>query len=607
MKVESITIQGMHKVFREVYSFGDFNYLMGPNAAGKSTVMQALQLALLGYIPGTDKKKSAIFRHANGPVMSVYVILRDSESEIHVRRTWARAGKDISASLEVEPEGYDISGILSDLELPIFNFNEFVGMTANKLKDWFIEFLPKTNVELDWAKELSSCVTVPSPFTDDLVADSCRTISSYNLSGVDEIRAANQYFKQMVSLRKAEVDRIGGTLQSLVYYDDVDMSASEESIRDALMDYKRKELAQAKLEQIEISNRRVQQTLNSYSDCSFESFSEDPRYIEAKADVSSIQDSLTNLMNEPVPDTSEIQMMIQDIMSEIKSKRKVISGQGTCPFTNEKCEQISELIERYTTEISVSEEEVKSLSEKVDSIRASRDEKSRKINEVRQQLQSASKLCEDIRERYARRDILRDQIQPISDYEREDYTAAIESLNDKLAKYKANKQYNSVIESLTKSKFEADTALSLYKSWVNLTGVNGLQSGVGDDNPFAILEGAMKDRIHLLFGDDVSPRFNVESKANSFSFGIVRGLNYIPYDLLSSGEKCMYALALMMSIVDDSKSSLKLIMVDDLFDHLDDNNIKTLFDSLYSVKDIQMIFAGVKCPDVEDKSIIVRI
>jgi hypothetical protein len=50
----------------------------------------------------------------------------------------------------------------------------------------------------------------------------------------------------------------------------------------------------------------------------------------------------------------------------------------------------------------------------------------------------------------------------------------------------------------------------------------------------------------------------------------------------------------MISLVDNSKSPLKIVMVDDLFDHLDDINAEKLFESLQKVNDIQMIFAGVK-------------
>jgi ATPase involved in DNA repair len=56
MKLSSIRIQGMHNVVDKTYKLNNMNYFVGPNGAGKSTIMQAIQLALLGYIPGTDKR-----------------------------------------------------------------------------------------------------------------------------------------------------------------------------------------------------------------------------------------------------------------------------------------------------------------------------------------------------------------------------------------------------------------------------------------------------------------------------------------------------------------------------------------------------------------------
>ena len=104
----------------------------------------------------------------------------------------------------------------------------------------------------------------------------------------------------------------------------------------------------------------------------------------------------------------------------------------------------------------------------------------------------------------------------------------------------------------------------------------------------------MNTYLHTVFGESVSAKFNLVAKANSFSFGITRKSAYIPFNLLSSGEKCLYTLALMLSIIHVAKSPLKVIMVDDLFDHLDNINADKLFTSLQQVKDIQMIFAGVK-------------
>ena len=204
MRIKSITIEGMHNVVRKTYDFDSLAYLHGPNGAGKSTVMQAIQLALLGYIPGTAKTKAELFRHANNHTMAVSLTIDDNGSEISVRRVWTGTSSSINSTVDIRPDGYDIATIIEDLELPIFNFGEFMGMTANKLKDWFIEFLPSMEVKTDWADVLrDKLVTEGIAVIDDaLIDESVKEIESYKLSGVDEIRRANEYFKSMLSFKK---------------------------------------------------------------------------------------------------------------------------------------------------------------------------------------------------------------------------------------------------------------------------------------------------------------------------------------------------------------------------------------------------------------------
>ena len=105
-----------------------------------------------------------------------------------------------------------------------------------------------------------------------------------------------------------------------------------------------------------------------------------------------------------------------------------------------------------------------------------------------------------------------------------------------------------------------------------------------------------------MYGDkDLTAQFNISNKANSFSFGLMRNGIYIPYDLLSSGEKCLYTLALMICITNRSKSPLKLLLLDDAFDHLDPQTIENTFTTLKNIPDIQFIFAGVQmCQSATD-------
>ena len=84
------------------------------------------------------------------------------------------------------------------------------------------------------------------------------------------------------------------------------------------------------------------------------------------------------------------------------------------------------------------------------------------------------------------------------------------------------------------------------------------------------------------------------NKANSFSFGIVRNDTYIPYNLLSTGEKTLFAFALMLYVAQNSGSDLKVVMMDDFFDHLDSDRFASLMDAVKSdLGDVQIVMAGV--------------
>ena len=154
MKISSITIKGMHKIKEKTYTFNDLNYLFGSNGAGKSTVLQAIQLAILGYIPGTEKNKTAIFNHSNGKSMEVTIMFDDGSG---IERSW-EMDKTLTASVRCIGEIEEPDDIMQNLDLPIYDFSEFMNLSANKLKDWFVNFLPTDAYTVDWSTELYAAV-----------------------------------------------------------------------------------------------------------------------------------------------------------------------------------------------------------------------------------------------------------------------------------------------------------------------------------------------------------------------------------------------------------------------------------------------------------------
>ena len=181
----------------------------------------------------------------------------------------------------------------------------------------------------------------------------------------------------------------------------------------------------------------------------------------------------------------------------------------------------------------------------------------------------------------------------------------MKQLQDTKANLVANERYNALLDKLTAEKYKVELEIECYKLWDKLTGVNGLQANDSASVPFVDIGNDMTEYIKQLFADDCKAVFNISGGANSFSFGVVKGEKFIPFDLLSSGERCLFTLVLLIALTKVSKDQLQLIMIDDLFDHLDDKNVESLFTMLTNIKEIQMLFAGVaKLPEVANIHII---
>lgn len=626
MKLKKITIEGMHNVKEQTYNLTNLNYLHGPNGAGKSTVLQAIQLALLGYIPGTHKSsKEAIFKHCNGKMMAVTLYIDNDGEEISICRMWTGTKSSISSSVEVEPGGYEIEEIVKDLELPIFNFHEFIDMTANKLKDWFLDFLPSANTTIDWRYELTTAAKCAGFDTSDvkLIDSMIDEIKSIPETGVDQIRAANEWFKSALSFEKKTHERLQATIQSLIRYDDIDMSTPDEEIELKLKLYEGIKSSQEAALKSAANNSKIKTQLAEYEDCEADSAELDTRYIKASKDYIDASNKIEELQNQVITKQTEIdkktaeleqvKIDVASIRAENRVKEDIIASGGICPFTKSKCDSVQPMISEYravvesnNTKIAELDHIATELREALDAIKNDIRVLNNNITTLTQNRYEYTRIMSDIQNRYTMKTQLQTQIVIVPEFDIQDMSddptlsefGSIDAVIDYYKKLQveraANKKYDELIDTLTSQKYEAEQHIIAYKAWINLTGVNGLQNNHSAIQPFIDLEKDMDRYIQAVFGEDVASKFNLEFKMNSFSFGIKRDGHYIPFNLLSSGEKCMYTLSMMLSLAHVAKSPLKIVMVDDLLDHLDDVNINKLFESLENVDDVQMIFAGVK-------------
>lgn len=587
MKIKSITIEGMHNVAEKTYNFDNVSYLYGKNGAGKSTVLQAIQLALLGYIPGVDKKNEAIFRHAKNRTMSVTCVLDNHGSDVTITRSWVGTGKSVTKLVDVSPEGFKPEEILSDVELPIYNFTDFMNMTANKMKDWFINFLPNEATEVNWIEELTNSVEGMKVIDDNLLANTLSDMSGLSGDGVDYIRSVNTYLKDQTSFLKGNLQRAQSTIQSLIFYDDCESSQNSEGIQAEIADIQQKLVKASKIEAIRKMNETIQERL-SFIKVTADCLSSDERYAELIKE----NENMNEMIHKFSSDRNDITSKLTEIISSIKAKEIITSGKGICPYTKSACSSIEELIEQFNDEIAQLTNEKLKLENSLANTNLS-------LQSAQSTLLANQKEINAISGEYAERDRLRSQLQmeelidggEISTHELQE---KMKYLQAQLTKVAANEQYNKLIDTLTADKFKIENTLEILKVWTKLTDANGLQSRAML-KPFENLAASMDSYLHKMFNrKDISVKFNLSEKANSFSFGLIRDDKYIEFDLLSSGEKCLYTLALMLCLIATAKCPLKVIIIDDLLDHLDDVNANKLFEALYKIKDVQLILAGVK-------------
>lgn len=168
-------------------------------------------------------------------------------------------------------------------------------------------------------------------------------------------------------------------------------------------------------------------------------------------------------------------------------------------------------------------------------------------------------------------------------------TSELEDAKNNLIKLEANQKYEKSIDEFNIQKQHYSYKIEVFKLWDKLTDVNGLQSKL-------LIEGDQFDELSRTMNDmgilSDRVKFDVGGK-NKFAFGIIRDDKFIKYNQLSSGEKCMFSITLLFALLKLSDVPLKLVMIDDMLDHLDTNNLSKVIDYIANNQDIQVIFAGV--------------
>lgn len=594
MKIKSIYIDGLHNASARTYELNDLNYLYGRNGVGKSTVLYAIQLALLGYIPGVHKSREAILKHSQDGKVTVKLVLDDNGTPITIERTYGK-----STVTNITPDGYDIKSTISDLELPIFNFSEFVGQTANKLKDYFIQnVLPTTGGDLDWKEILTSGLS-------DVVAENSEELLTYGLglvtdvsgSPLEQVVAANKKFKEEQTFNKSELSRLQGTVDSLIYYSDYTGPRNMDEItsnllqlniiRDAIIKY------ESANNQISAGKEELSRLEKTYADMGGKE-----TYLQLKEDLNTYTADNVNLRGK----ITNLGQNMSDLKARKGNLENTLHTNGVCPYTQIPCDNIKP--ETVAAELSSLNLSISELNRQLTDLSMKSSDLENKIQQVRTTLTKMQTVIGQIT-------ALRNSMQslpekPTTDKTLADVEADIRQYEDAKMKLQANLVYDETIEKITNMKYQTELNNKALAAWIKLTDINGLQTEL-TIKPFEQLAEKMTGYIQNMYGDDsLQAKFDISTKANSFSFGMLRNNKYVAYEQLSSGEKCLYSLALMICIIDGSSSPLKLLLCDDMFDHLDDQAVENTFTALKKISGVQFVLAGVKdCNSASDVKITI--
>lgn len=109
MRIKKVHLKNFKGVTKS-YDLGDLSLIVGSNRAGKTTILDAVRLCLLGYHPKLGKKPSSLFSLSSGDEMSCSIFLEDGRSAEYsltstggkISKQWNSLGDSINDNISIQ-------------------------------------------------------------------------------------------------------------------------------------------------------------------------------------------------------------------------------------------------------------------------------------------------------------------------------------------------------------------------------------------------------------------------------------------------------------------------------------------------------------------------
>ncbi len=94
MHIQTLNLQGIKAIDRRI-DLAPLTLIAGPNASGKTAILEAIRFVLLGYVPGVGKTNQAIFDLAGSASMGAEILMNNGQS---YGRSLALNGSSVKSS-----------------------------------------------------------------------------------------------------------------------------------------------------------------------------------------------------------------------------------------------------------------------------------------------------------------------------------------------------------------------------------------------------------------------------------------------------------------------------------------------------------------------------